>query len=148
VFLIERCSPDDVDAAPLVDALSEHLRTITGSDGRGSFTDWTRSGRAVFVIARRDGEPVGCGAIRPFTEETAELKRMYARYPGLGIGRAILAYLEGFAKDAGYGRVYLSTRRVNVDACTFYRNNGYTEIESYGGYATRVECICFEKIVV
>src|SRR5215210_1661414 len=34
---------------------------------------------AAFVLARVDGEAVGCGAIRPLTRKIAEVKRMYVR---------------------------------------------------------------------
>jgi len=137
--------PDAAMAKPLIEGLSETLESITGADGRDSFADWTPDPKAVFVIALLDGEPAGCGALRPIDNETAEIKRMYARYPGGGIGRSILQYLEAFAKKAGYRRIILETRVVNERACGFYLNGGYERIENYGHYIGRHECACFEK---
>ena len=60
-----------------------------GSSGRSSFNPRDICGeRAVFVIARnQDGEAVGCGAIRPMDENTAEVKRMYAKEKRLSSGQ-------------------------------------------------------------
>jgi putative acetyltransferase len=35
--------------------------------------------RSAFVVAYTDGVACGCGALRPLTETTAEIKRVYAR---------------------------------------------------------------------
>ena len=44
--------------------------------------------RTAFVVARLDGKPVGCGALRQVDEQTVEVKRMYvapaARRRGTG----------------------------------------------------------------
>ena len=67
--------------------------------------------RSVFVIATLEGEPVGCGALRPFAEDVVEIKRMYVREAarGLGVGRAIVAELEMFAAQFGYKSMILET---------------------------------------
>src|SRR5688572_27035184 len=50
---------------------------------------------AAFLVARRDGEAVGCGAIRPLGARVAEVKRMFVveEARGCGVGRAILENL-------------------------------------------------------
>jgi len=42
-------------------------------------------------VARRDGQPVGCGAIRRIDQATGELKRMFVapESRGLGIGKLL-----------------------------------------------------------
>jgi GNAT superfamily N-acetyltransferase len=74
----------------------------------------------------------------------AELKRMYAR-PGSGGGLALLTALEAQALGFGYREVWLSTRRVNVNALAFYARNGYVPVENYGRYVGRPESVCLGK---
>jgi GNAT superfamily N-acetyltransferase len=91
------------DAIQLMDDLSDTLESITGNSGRCSFNLSDVCGeRAVFAIARnQDGEAVGCGAIRPIDENTAEVKRMYAKEKGRGVGTKVLSYLETKAQELG-----------------------------------------------
>ncbi len=143
-------SPEAPDAQELMGALSRHLQTITGDGGTRNFTaDSVQSDRAMFVIAYRDGRPCGCGALRPLnsgtTSTVCEIKRMYSRLPGEGIGSKILKNLEQYAVKMGYLEVWLETRRVNVVAMNFYKAHGYVERENYGPYVGRSEAVCFEK---
>lgn len=140
-------SPFSDDAAALMDELSERLEAIAGASGKNSFNiDDVCNSRAIFVIARnQDGQAVGCGAFRPLSETTAEVKRMYAKEPGLGIGGRILSYLENQASHMGYKTLRLETRVVNGAAVSFYQRNGYQQISNYGKYEGRIDSICFEK---
>jgi len=51
--------------------------------------DEVAEGRGAFVIVRRDGTPIACGAVRRIDEATGELKRMFVRQEarGQGVGR-------------------------------------------------------------
>ena len=129
--------------------LSDTLQAITGDSGRSSF-DPADIGhpRGFFVIAyNSQQEALGCGAIRPMEGNSAEIKRMYARYKGAGIGNAILSYLEKQAKALGYVSLKLETRLINHNAVRFYDSMGYKRIENYGKYAGNGGAICFEKIL-
>lgn len=130
-----------------MDELSECLEAITGNSGKNSFdvTDVCND-KAIFVIARnKSGKAIGCGAFRPMDETTAEIKRMYAKDKGRGIGGIILSYLEHRAHDFGYEALRLETRIVNTKAVLFYEQNGYRKIPNYGKYRGRTNAICFEK---
>lgn len=145
-LIIQKCSPGDPVVKPLIQALSEQLFQITGNSGASSFSEENfPADRAVFLVALRDGEPVGCGGLRPLTDEVCEVKRMYAKYPGQGIGGEILHHLEMDARELGYQAIWLETRRVNEQAVSFYRARGYRERENYGRYVNRPEAVCFEK---
>jgi ribosomal protein S18 acetylase RimI-like enzyme len=148
LLVIVESEPNTVLSKTLINDLSEILKSITGSDGRGSFRDWEPNPRAIFVIALQGEESVGCGALRPINLETAEVKRMYAKYQDKGIGKEILRYLEKFARVSEYKKIWLETRVVNDNACKFYLKNGYTRIENYGQYIGREECACFEKVLI
>ena len=77
--------------------------------------------KSVFIVARRDGEPVACGALRPFDNDTAKLKRMYV-VPAArrqGFGRLIIAALERHARGFGYKTILLETGWVNPTHSVF-----------------------------
>jgi ribosomal protein S18 acetylase RimI-like enzyme len=103
--------------------------------------------RAIFLVARMDGQPVGCGAIRRFDEKTAEVKRMYVAQSarGRGIARRILAELEKFAREAGYELVKLETGTLQPEAQGLYKSLGYYPIPSFGKYLEDPTSVCFEK---
>lgn len=145
--IISAESPFSSDAISLIDELSDCLQGIAGDSGKNSFdANDVCNDRAIFVIARnQSGKAIGCGAFRPMDETTAEVKRMYAKEKGMGIGNKILSYLEHQAYDIGYKTLRLETRIVNAKAVSFYERNGYRKIPNYGKYAGRVNSICFEK---
>lgn len=132
-----------------MDELSETLKSITGNSGRHSFDpEDVCVPRSLFAIAYDDdGEAVGCGAIRPVNESTAEVKRMYVRVKAKGVGSEILSYLETQARAMGYSILWAETRLINEQAVHFYENKGYHRIPNYGKYAGNPEAVCFEKKV-
>jgi ribosomal protein S18 acetylase RimI-like enzyme len=143
-------APDAPEALALIQELSLSLATITGDDGRKNFSAGSvQTLRARFVVARLDGEPVGCGALRPLElpghPHVCEIKRMYARTAGRGVGSAILRHLEREAAVLDYTHAWLETRRVNAVAVDFYTRHGYAERANYGAYVGRSEAVCFEK---
>ena len=140
-------SPFSADAISLMDELSECLEAITGDSGKGSFdANDVCADKAIFVIARdQKGKAIGCGAFRPVNEVSAEVKRMYAKEKGMGVGNMILSYLEYQAHNMGYKTLCLETRIDNAKAVSFYERNGYKKIPNYGKYENRAEAICFEK---
>ena len=103
--------------------------------------------RGAFVIATLDGRPVGCGALRPMTDEVAEIKRMYVHPDarGLGVGRAIIAELERLAQDFGYRGLKLETGLRQPEAIALYTGRGFVRIESYADYRDNPLSVCFGK---
>lgn len=144
---VEHADPLSADSQALIDTLSAVLADITGSSGKRSFNiDDLQSARAVWVLARNaQGTAIGCGAIRPLTQETAELKRMYSAGSEAGVGSAVLSFLEEAARTLGYREITLETRRVNHKAVAFYKKHGYTVTDNYGAYIGRDEAVCFIK---
>lgn len=147
VFGIAAEGPASLDARLLIDELSNVLAGITGDSGKASFdVDEMYLPGAVFLVARNaSGQAAGCGALRPLTAHTAELKRMYARPVERGAGTALLAALEAHALALGYGRLWLSTRVVNLRAVAFYQKHGYRVIANYGKYQGNALSVCLEK---
>lgn len=89
--------------------------------------------RGVLLLARRDGEPVGCGAVKFLADDVAELKRMWVAPSarGLGLGRRMLGELEDRARRAGCRRCQLDTNGTLVEAIAMYRSLGYAEVPPF-----------------
>lgn len=141
-------SPRSAASAKLIAELSAELSARYGDDGSGRFDPAdVEVERAAFVVARLDGEPVGCGALRPMDEQAAEVKRMYVRSSarGQGISKKILQKLEDLARDFGYQIVRLETGYKQPEAIHLYEKSGYRRIDNYGPYIGSEYNLCFEK---
>lgn len=149
VILVEPADPGSAEARLLMDELSDALCAITGDSGRASFDPAdVRVPRGCFAIARdASGRLLGCGALRPMDESSAELKRMFARPGTAGVGSAVLRFLEAQARQLGFATLCLETRRVNTRAVAFYERRGYRPIANYGKYAGNAQAVCFAKPV-
>ena len=107
--------------------------------------------RAAFVVARKNGEAVGCGLLRPLADPAyGEIKRMYVRpaWRGLGIGGAILARLEHCAQEFDYHALCLETGTCQPEAVVLYTRAGYEAIPCYQYNPNSVPLHCFEKKLV
>jgi DNA-binding MarR family transcriptional regulator/GNAT superfamily N-acetyltransferase len=91
----------------------------------------------LFLVASLHGEPVGCGALRLHGAEPAEIKRMWVgeAVRGLGLGRRLLAELEGHARGLGVRVVRLETNRNLTEAIGMYRASGYREVAPFNAEA-------------
>jgi GNAT superfamily N-acetyltransferase len=87
----------------------------------------------IFLIARADGRPVGCGALKFHAGAPAELKRMWVARDarGMGLGRRLLAELEEHARAAGVETLHLETNGSLTEAIALYRNSGYVEVPAF-----------------
>jgi DNA-binding MarR family transcriptional regulator/N-acetylglutamate synthase-like GNAT family acetyltransferase len=87
----------------------------------------------LFLLARFDGQPAGCGVLKALDEDTGELLRMWVDRPhrGLGIAGRLLDELERHAFERGHRRVRLYTNRSLNQARAMYHARGYTEIPRY-----------------
>jgi len=149
MITVEKSDPFSPDSCSLIEKLSAELAAITGDSGKSNFTIDSMDGdRSLWVLARNEkGDATGCGAIRPLTENIAELKRMFSDRSAPGVGKALLSFLETSAKNMGYTEIWLETRHVNHKTVNFYKNNGYVLIENYGPYIGRDEAVCFSKVL-
>jgi len=86
-----------------------------------------------FVVARLDGHPVGCGALKRKDQTTGEIKRMWTASSarGRGVARKVLQALETAAQDFGLTTLRLETNRKLTEAQALYRNAGYREVDPF-----------------
>lgn len=130
-------SPAGSDARALLRALDEHLHSLYEPQFRHILDEEALlSPDVTFVVARRDDEAVGCGAILRHGRRFVELKRMYvdpgAR--GLGVGTAIVEALERIAHDEGYRVARLETGARQAEAIAIYERAGYRRRGPFADY--------------
>jgi DNA-binding MarR family transcriptional regulator len=85
------------------------------------------------LIAQLFGEPIGCGMLRSLEPRVGEIKRMWVspEVRGLGVGRRLLAELEGAARARKLRTIRLDTNGSLAEALSLYRASGYREISPY-----------------
>jgi putative acetyltransferase len=141
---------DSADARKLVTALDAEFSLAYTPDqmfGKNLRPEHLEEGRGLFIIARVDGRPIGCGALRRIDDSTAELKRMYVDpgERGRGVAKAILAYLTDAGQKMGVRRLVLETGVHQGAAISLYRGAGFIPIDCFGEYAGTPTSLCFEK---
>jgi DNA-binding MarR family transcriptional regulator/GNAT superfamily N-acetyltransferase len=87
----------------------------------------------LLLLARLDGEPIGCGVLWFHGPDIADAKRMWVapRARGLGVGRRLLSELERHARDAGVRTLRLETNRALREAIGLYKAAGFREVASF-----------------
>jgi GNAT superfamily N-acetyltransferase len=87
----------------------------------------------LFLVAFVDGQAVACGGFRRFTEDAAEIRRMWVSPDarGHGYGTLLLAAIERAAVESGYRTALLDTHGSLEPALALYRSAGYEEVERY-----------------
>jgi len=85
------------------------------------------------LLAGRDDEWVGCCALRRFSDNACEMKRLYVKPPvrGAHLGRHLAERLVAKARALGYRRMVLDTLGGMAAAQTLYRSLGFRETEPY-----------------
>ena len=93
--------------------------------------------QGTLLLARVDGEPAGCCALRPLDAadypNAAEMKRLYVRprFRGTGLGRELAEAALDAAREAGYSCVLLDTLDEMESARALYEELGFRDIPPY-----------------
>jgi len=98
------------------------------------------------VLIYENEEAIGCGAIKLYEGNIAEVKRMFVKpaFRGKGFASKILVELEAWAKELNYTEVILETGKRQTEAIILYSKT-YSVIPNYGQYAGMENSICFKK---
>lgn len=137
-------------AALMAELQAELLERYPPENIHGLQPEELEPGRGVFLVARLDGSPAGCGVVRALEEAgSGEIKRMYVR-PACrrrGVARALLAALEEEGRRLGFRVLRLETGARQPEANALYQEAGYRPIEPFGEYAADPMSLCFEKLL-
>ena len=146
---IIRTDTKNSDFLRLISELDAYLR-ITDGDDHEFYNQFNGLDNIKnVVIAYKDKQAIGCGALKKFDDETAEIKRMYVKinHRGYGIAQAILNSLELWASEKDFKKCILETGDRQIEAIKFYNKSGYIRIANYGQYRQMDNSNCFEKLV-
>lgn len=144
---VARTNANDKDFLQLVTLLDAELAIRDGDDAP-FYAQFNKTGTIPYaVVAYHHNVPAGCGALRPYEGNTAEVKRMYVlpAQRRMGIAATILRELEAWASELSYENLVLETGIVQPEAVALYKKHGYQVIPNYGQYAGIGHSICFGK---
>ncbi|SEL61397.1 GNAT family N-acetyltransferase [Parapedobacter koreensis] len=144
---IKKTDSSDVDFIALVKLLDTDLAQRDG-DEHAFYNQFNKIDHIKHaIVAYRNGTPIGCGAMKAYSSDTMEIKRMYTLPEGRGKGVAstVLAALEAWAAELSYKKCILETGKKQPEAISLYKKHRYKLIPNYGQYAGIENSVCFEK---
>lgn len=89
--------------------------------------------RGLFLLARADGQAVGCAGLKRRDATEAEVKRVWVapEVRGQGLARRLMAEIEGRARMMGISRLLLDTNSELTEALALYRATGWSQIARF-----------------
>jgi putative acetyltransferase len=147
MFNIIRTDADNADFIALTHLLDDELHGEYGAQ-MAFYGQFNKIDKIKHVlVAYINDAPVGCGAIKRYEDDTAEVKRMFVKagFRGQQIAMKILEQLELWAKESGYSYCILETGQRQQRAIALYLKNGYEAVPNYGQYIGVESSICLKK---
>ena len=144
---IIRTDSDNPDFIELVIELDADLAIRDGNE-HSFYAQFNKIENIKYVVvAYENDQPLGCGAIKEYSTNSMEVKRMYTSPAGRrkGIATKVLTALETWAAELSFGKCILETGKKQPEAIGLYKKNGYQFIPNYGQYAGIENSVCFEK---
>ena len=134
----------------LVKALDLDLRIRDGED-HAFFAQFNKIDMIKYVVVAFEYDlAAGCGAIKEYTSNVMEVKRMYVKEEkrGKGVASIVLQELEKWCIELNYEKCILETGLSQPEAIRLYTKNNYQRIPNYGQYAQVATSVCFEKKLI
>ena len=144
---IIRTDSNNSDFQSLVRLLDADL-AIRDGDMHGYYAQYNKIDAIKNAVVAYDGETaVGCGAFKPFDDDSVEIKRMYVRPENRGVGIAVevLKELENWAAELDFKAAVLETGKKQPEAIRLYEKSGYELIPNYGQYIGLENSVCMKK---
>ncbi len=146
---IVRTDSSSADFRELVLLLDQDLQIRDGAE-HGFYATYNKiDSIAHVVVAYENGIAVGCGAIKKYSEQVVEIKRMFVRLEcrGRGIAGEVLAELERWGVELGYAEAILETGKKQPEAIRLYQKSGYKLIPNFGQYVGVENSVCMKKVL-
>ena len=134
----------------MLDALWDEIQRRYGFTAPNGIHPEDFSGsRAGFWVALAGESPVGSIAIKPLSEDAAELDAMYVvpEFRGRGVAQRLMHTLEDHARQHGFAFVRLRAGGPQPEAVRFYEKMGFHRIPCFGRWVADDTAWCFEKAV-
>lgn len=144
-----RTDSDNRDFRQLVTLLDKYLSVVDGNE-HSFYAQYNKLDKIHHVVvAYQDGIAAGCGAIKAFTDNVAEVKRMYVHpdHRQRGIAMQVLSELEAWAGELKFDSCILETGKRQDEAIRLYRKMDYKVIENYGQYSGVENSVCMQKLL-
>ena len=142
-----RTDSENQDFVELVKYLDADLAERDGEE-HSFYDQFNKIDRIKYVVvAYENKKPVGCGAIKEYSSNAMEVKRMFVlpERRGKGIAAKVLSELEIWAAELSFEKCILETGKKQPEAIQLYKKSGYVIIPNYGQYAGIENSLCFEK---
>ena len=99
------------------------------------------------LLVYEDGRAAACAGLKRYSEEEAEIKRVWVEpeYRGRHIATEMMRKIEEKARMKGYKRTVLQTRETMADAVALYTGLGYRRTACYPPYDRLEGAVCFAK---
>ena len=143
--------PDTDDAKTLIAELEAYLIPLSPPESRHGYSiEKLIQEEVPFFIIRDNGTPAGCGGVKLFGSDYAEIKRMYVRpqFRGLGFAKLMLDHLADYARSQGIATLRLETGIAQEAAIALYERSGFRRIPPFGEYKPDPLSRFYEKRIV
>ncbi len=147
MIVLKRSNSDHKDFQKLIEKLDKDLAIRDGED-HSFYAQYNKINMIKYVVIAYDyDKPVGCGAIKEYSDNTMEVKRMYVspERRGQGVASLVLSELELWTKELNFKKCILETGKKQPEAIKLYTKNHYQIIPNYGQYKDVENSVCFEK---
>ena len=129
-MVIEPFQPADQAAvqALVLNGLADHFGGLDPTKNHDLDDISKTYAKATFLVARHEGEIIGCGALFPRSAQHADIVRMSVKkeWRGQHVGKAILGALCDAARERCIRHIILETTATWADVIAFYQHNGFT----------------------
>ena len=141
-MLVEPCPSDDLGLVLLLVLAVKELFTRY-PDSSSHPVDPETS----YLVAKDEGDLVGCIGLMPVVDGMAEIKRMFVHedHRGQGIARRLVASVEAVARHRGASSIRLATGTRQPEAVALYESSGYAVTPPYGEYVDDPAARCYLK---
>ncbi len=143
----DRTNANNPDFRNLVTMLDQYLAVMDGEE-HAYYAGYNGLDSIPYVIVVYENDkPVGCGAMKEFSTDSVEVKRMFVHpdHRRQGVAKLVLSELEKWANEFGYNSCILETGKRQAEAVALYLSYGYSQVPNYGQYEQMENSICMMK---